>query len=261
MSSADSRRNIGAGRSYGGRTAKGFVQKVHSPLPSLNDSLEGEIRAFLTDEDLLHTYDDLTKVNPVTPTTVLKCLQARYSVKVFYTHAGCTLVALNPFQPIPDLYTLDVMKEYHSAVQPQDFKPHIFIVAEEAYRNVQGQLEPVNQSLVVSGESGAGKTWTSRCLMKYYATVAASSSVVKSQDTVERIERRVLDSNPIMEAFGNACTLRNNNSSRFGKYIQLQLDRCQLLVGASVQTYLLEKTRVACQPANERNFHIFYQVS
>uniref|UniRef100_A0A671YHA3 Myosin XIX n=1 Tax=Sparus aurata TaxID=8175 RepID=A0A671YHA3_SPAAU len=240
---------------------RGFVQKVHSPPPSLNDSLEGEIQAFLIDEDQLHTYDDLTKVNPVTPTTVLKCLQARYSAKVFYTHAGCTLVALNPFQPIPDLYSLDVMKEYHCAPQPQEFKPHIFIVAEEAYRNVRGQLVPVNQSLVVSGESGAGKTWTSRCLMKYYATVAASSSVVKNQDTVERIERRVLDSNPIMEAFGNACTLRNNNSSRFGKYIQLQLDRCQLLVGASVQTYLLEKTRVACQPANERNFHIFYQMT
>ncbi|KAM9847121.1 unconventional myosin-XIX isoform 2-T2 [Aulostomus maculatus] len=181
-------------------------------------------------------------------------------MKVFYTHAGCTLVALNPFQPIPDLYSLDVMKEYHCAAQPQDSKPHVFIVAEQAYRNLQGQLEPVNQSLVVSGESGAGKTWTSRCLMKYYATVAASSSVVKSQDTVERIERRVLDSNPIMEAFGNACTLRNNNSSRFGKYIQLQLDGRQLLVGASVQTYLLEKTRVAYQPANERNFHIFYQM-
>ncbi|KAM9348742.1 unconventional myosin-XIX [Symphorus nematophorus] len=261
MSSADYRRHVGAaGYRNGGATVRGLVQKVHSPQPSLNDSLEGEVQAFLTDEDQLHTYDDLTKVNPVTPSTVLKCLQARYSVKVFYTHAGCTLVALNPFQPIPDLYSLDVMKEYHSAPQPQEFKPHIFIVAEEAYRNVQGQLEPVNQSLVVSGESGAGKTWTSRCLMKYYATVAASSSVVKSQDTVERIEKRVLDSNPIMEAFGNACTLRNNNSSRFGKYIQLQLDRSQLLVGASVQTYLLEKTRVACQPANERNFHIFYQM-
>ncbi|XP_024921549.1 unconventional myosin-XIX isoform X2 [Cynoglossus semilaevis] len=232
----------------------------HSLQSSLNDSLEGEIQAFLTDEDKLHTYDDLTKINPVTTTTVLKCLQARYKAKVFYTHAGCSLVALNPFQPMPHLYRQDVMKQYHFAPQPQELKPHIFIMAEEAYRNVQGQLEPVNQSLVVSGESGAGKTWTSRCLMKYYASVAASSSVTKSQGTVEKIERRVLDSNPLMEAFGNACTLRNNNSSRFGKYIQLQLDRNQLLVGASVQTYLLEKTRVACQPANERNFHIFYQM-
>ncbi|XP_029028743.1 unconventional myosin-XIX isoform X2 [Betta splendens] len=257
MSSADDSR---AGHRNGGASVKGFIQKVRFSHPPLNDSLEEEIQTFLIDEDQLHTFDDLTKVNPVTPTTVLKCLKARYSMRVFYTHAGCTLVALNPFQPIPDLYSLDVMNEYHCAPQPQEFKPHIFIVAEEAYRNVQGQLEPVNQSLVVSGESGAGKTWTSRCLMKYYATVAASSSVMKSQDTVERIERRVLDSNPIMEAFGNACTLRNNNSSRFGKYIQLQLDRCQLLVGASVQTYLLEKTRVACQPANERNFHIFYQM-
>ncbi|XP_062341362.1 unconventional myosin-XIX [Osmerus eperlanus] len=239
---------------------RGVRKKSRSHRHSLNDSLEGEVKAFLIDEGQLHTYDDLTKVNPVTPSTVLKCLQARYSAKVFYTHAGCTLVALNPFQPIPDLYSLDVMKEYHCAAQPQEFKPHIFIVAEEAYRNVQGQVEPMNQSLVVSGESGAGKTWTSRCLMKYYATVAASSSVTKSHGTVGRIEKRVLDSNPIMEAFGNACTLRNNNSSRFGKYIQLQLNRSQLLVGASVQTYLLEKTRVAGQPASERNFHIFYQM-
>nr|XP_029527679.1 unconventional myosin-XIX isoform X2 [Oncorhynchus nerka] len=245
-----------------GEKVKGGVRKKSglANRKSLNDSLEGEVKAFLLDEGQLHTYDDLTKVNPVTPTTVLKCLQARYRAKVFYTHAGCTLVALNPFQPVPDLYSLDVMKEYHCAPQPQESKPHIFIVAEEAYRNVQGQVEPVNQSLVVSGESGAGKTWTSRCLMKYYATVAASSSLMKSQDTVERIEKRVLDSNPIMEAFGNACTLRNSNSSRFGKYIQLQLNRSQLLVGASVQTYLLEKTRVAGQPANERNFHIFYQM-
>lgn len=257
MSSADDH-NVSAGHGNGGTAMRASIFKGSPRF--LNDSLQGEVQAFLTDEDQLHTFDDLTKVNPVTPTTVLKCLQARYRVNVFYTHAGCTLVALNPFQPIPDLYSLDVMKEYHSAPQPQEFKPHIFIVAEEAYRNVQGQLEPVNQSLVVSGESGAGKTWTSRCLMNYYATVAASSSAMKSQDTVERIERRVLDSNPIMEAFGNACTLRNNNSSRFGKYIQLQLDRCHLLVGASIQTYLLEKTRVACQPLNERNFHIFYQM-
>lgn len=260
MSSSTDRRNVAVGPRNGGAAVKGVNQKVHSPNTCLNDSLDGDVHAFLIDEDQLHTFDDLTKVNPVTPTTVLKCLQARYSLKLFYTHAGCTLVALNPFQPIPELYSVGVMREYHYATQPQEIKPHIFIVAEEAYRNIQGQLEPVDQSLVVSGESGAGKTWTSRCLMKYYATVAASSPAVTSQDTVARIERRVLDSNPLMEAFGNACTLRNNNSSRFGKYIQLQLDRGQLLVGASVQTYLLEKTRVACQPADERNFHIFYQM-
>ncbi|KAG9339766.1 hypothetical protein JZ751_022432 [Albula glossodonta] len=225
------------GNGFGSKT------KTEPRRQSLNDSLEGDVRAFLIDEETLHTYDDLTKVNPVTPTTVLKCLQARYRVKVFYTHAGCTLVALNPFQPIPHLYSLDVMKEYHFAPQPQEFKPHIFIVAEEAYRNVQGQVEPTDQSLVVSGESGAGKTWTSRCLMKYYATVAASSSSPKCQDTIERIEKRVLDSNPIMEAFGNACTLRNNNSSRFGKYIQLQLNRSQLLVGASMMKGATEEQR------------------
>ncbi|KAG5284148.1 hypothetical protein AALO_G00023460 [Alosa alosa] len=247
-----------SGRNINQVKVHGLREKIQARRKSLNDSLEGEVRAFLINEDELHTYDDLTKVNPVTPTTVLNCLQARYRARVFYTHAGCTLVALNPFHPVPQLYSLDVMKEYHTAPKPQEFKPHIFIVAEAAYRNVQGQVEPTNQSLVVSGESGAGKTWTSRCLMKYYATVAASSQTC--QDTVERIEKRVLDSNPIMEAFGNACTLRNSNSSRFGKYIQLQLNRSQLLVGASVQTYLLEKTRVAFQAANERNFHIFYQM-
>ncbi|CAL8363653.1 unnamed protein product [Lota lota] len=259
MNSEKSKRGVTLTGGHGSFKKVKRVGKA-SPLLSLNDSLDGDLRAFLIDEDHLHAYDDLTKVNPVTPTTVLKCLQARYRAQVFYTHAGCTLVALNPFQTIPDLYSLDVMREYHNAQQPQEAKPHIFIVAEEAYRNVQGQLEPVNQSLVVSGESGAGKTWTSRCLMKYYAIVAASSSAPKSQNAVDRIEKRVLDSNPIMEAFGNACTLRNHNSSRFGKYIQLQLDRSHFLVGASVQTYLLEKTRVACQPANERNFHIFYQM-
>ncbi|MBN3308374.1 MYO19 protein, partial [Amia calva] len=240
--------------------ANGFRTQTQSHHPSLNDCLDGEVKAFLIDEGELHTYDDLTKVNPVTTTTVLKCLQARYCARVFYTHAGCTLVAVNPFQPIPHLYSLAVMKEYHSAPQPQEFKPHIFIVAEQAYRNVQGQVEPVNQSVIVSGESGAGKTWTSRCLMKYYATVAAPSTSQQGQDTVQRVEKRVLDSNPVMEAFGNACTSRNSNSSRFGKYIQLQLNRSQQLVGATIQTYLLEKTRVACQAASERNFHIFYQM-
>ncbi|NWX88926.1 MYO19 protein, partial [Nothoprocta pentlandii] len=227
----------------------------------LSDSFEEEVRALFSDEEKLHLFDDLTKVNPVTATTVLKCLQARYAVNLFYTNAGCSLVALNPFQSISCLYSPELMREYHAAPRPQDLKPHIFVVAEQTYRNVQSQLDPVNQSIIVSGESGAGKTWTSRCLMKFYATVAASVTSPKGNETVERIEKRVLDSNPVMEAFGNACTLRNNNSSRFGKYIQLQLDRFHHLSSASIQTFLLEKTRVAYQAPSERNFHIFYQIT
>ncbi|NWY44367.1 MYO19 protein, partial [Sylvia atricapilla] len=227
----------------------------------LSESFEEEVGAFLGDEEELHLFDDLTKVNPVTTRTVLKCLQARYRVNVFYTNAGCSLVALNPFQPFSCLYSPELMREYHVALCPQDLKPHIFAVAEQTYRNVQKQMDPVNQSIIVSGESGAGKTWTSRCLMKFYASVAASALSPKGNETVERIEKRVLDSNPVMEAFGNACTLRNNNSSRFGKYIQLQLDRFHHLTGASIQTFLLEKTRVAYQAPNERNFHIFYQIT
>ncbi|XP_066118864.1 unconventional myosin-XIX isoform X3 [Saccopteryx bilineata] len=104
------------------------------------------------------------------------------------------------------------------------------------------------------------QTWTSRCLMKFYAVVATSPTSWESHKIAERIEQRILNSNPVMEAFGNACTLRNNNSSRFGKFIQLQLNRAQQITGATVQTYLLEKTRVACQASSERNFHIFYQI-
>lgn len=223
-------------------------------------SLKGDLREFLGGEVPLHQLDDLTKVNPVTLETVLRCLQARYTEDIFYTNAGCTLVALNPFKHIPQLYAPELMQEYHAAPQPQKLKPHIFTVGEQTYRNVKSLIEPINQSIVVSGESGAGKTWTSRCLMKFYAVVAASPTSCENHKMAERIEERILNSNPVMEAFGNACTLRNNNSSRFGKFIQLQLNRAQQMTGAAVQTYLLEKTRVACQAASERNFHIFYQI-
>nr|XP_055172920.1 unconventional myosin-XIX isoform X1 [Nyctereutes procyonoides]XP_055172929.1 unconventional myosin-XIX isoform X1 [Nyctereutes procyonoides] len=222
--------------------------------------LREDLQEFLSGEAPLHQLDDLTKVNPVTLETVLRCLQARYAADTFYTNAGCTLVALNPFKPIPQLYSTALMREYHAAPQPQKLKPHIFMVGEQTYRNVKSLIEPVNQSIIVSGESGAGKTWTSRCLMKFYAVVAASPTSWESHKIAERIEQRILNSNPVMEAFGNACTLRNNNSSRFGKFIQLQLNRAQQMTGAAVQTYLLEKTRVACQASSERNFHIFYQI-
>ncbi|XP_059525706.1 unconventional myosin-XIX isoform X1 [Myotis daubentonii] len=241
-----------------------MLQQVngHSSGPDAHSGkpLREDLQEFLGQEAPLHLLDDLTKVNPVTLETVLRCLQARYMADTFYTNAGCTLVALNPFKPVPQLYSPDLMKEYHAAPQPQKLKPHIFTVGEQTYRNVKSLTEPVNQSIVVSGESGAGKTWTSRCLMKFYAVVAASPTSWESHKIAERIEQRILNSNPVMEAFGNACTLRNNNSSRFGKFIQLQMNRAHQMTGAAVQTYLLEKTRVACQATNERNFHIFYQI-
>ncbi|XP_036196170.1 unconventional myosin-XIX isoform X1 [Myotis myotis] len=241
-----------------------MLQQVngHSSGPDAHSgkALREDLQEFLGQEAPLHLLDDLTKVNPVTLETVLRCLQARYMADTFYTNAGCTLVALNPFKPVPQLYSPDLMKEYHAAPQPQKLKPHIFTVGEQTYRNVKSLIEPVNQSIVVSGESGAGKTWTSRCLMKFYAVVAASPTSWESHKIAERIEQRILNSNPVMEAFGNACTLRNNNSSRFGKFIQLQMNRAHQMTGAAVQTYLLEKTRVACQASNERNFHIFYQI-
>ncbi|KAM5151236.1 unconventional myosin-XIX isoform 2-T2 [Callospermophilus lateralis] len=241
-----------------------MLQQLNGHSSSSHDqsrvSLREDIQEFLSGEAPLHQLDDLTKVNPVTLETVLRCLQARYMVDTFYTNAGCTLVALNPFKPVPGLYSPEIMREYHTASQPQKLKPHIFTVGEQTYRNVKSLIEPVNQSIVVSGESGAGKTWTSRCLMKFYAVVATSPTSWENHKIAERIEQRILNSNPVMEAFGNACTLRNDNSSRFGKFIQLQLNRAQQMTGAAVQTYLLEKTRVACQASSERNFHIFYQI-
>ncbi|XP_045381518.1 unconventional myosin-XIX isoform X3 [Lemur catta] len=182
-----------------------MLQQVNGHNPDSDaqsgKSLREDLQEFLGREAPLHQLDDLTKVNPVTLETVLRCLQARYMADTFYTNAGCTLVALNPFKPVPQLYLPELMREYHAAPQPQKLKPHVFSVGEQTYRNVKSLIEPVNQSIVVSGESGAGKTWTSRCLMKFYAVVAASPTSWESHKIAERIEQRILNSNPVMEAF------------------------------------------------------------
>lgn len=132
-----------------------------------------------------------------------------------------------------------------------DLDPHIFAVAEEAYTKLERELR--DQSIIVSGESGAGKTVSAKYAMRYFATVGGSSSETQ-------IEKKVLASSPIMEAIGNAKTTRNDNSSRFGKYIELQFDKHFHIMGASMRTYLLEKSRVVFQAPDERNYHIFYQL-
>ncbi|KAG8589022.1 hypothetical protein GDO81_006214 [Engystomops pustulosus] len=131
------------------------LRKKH--LEEVNESFDEALKSLLTEEECLHLYDDLTKVNPVTPEIVLKCLQARYTAGIFYTNAGCTVVGVNPFQSVDKLYCLEIMKAYHATNHLQDCEPHIFTTGEQAYRNIQKQIFPVDQSIIVTGESGSGK--------------------------------------------------------------------------------------------------------
>ncbi|NXX30342.1 MYO5B protein, partial [Nicator chloris] len=162
---------------------------------------------------------------------------------------GIVLVAINPYEQLP-IYEQDVIYAY-SGQNMGDMDPHIFAVAEEAYK--QMARDEKNQSIIVSGESGAGKTVSAKYAMRFFATVGGSASETN-------IEAKVLASSPIMEAIGNAKTTRNDNSSRFGKYIQIGFDKRYHIIGANMRTYLLEKSRVVFQAEDERNYHIFYQL-
>jgi len=130
--------------------------------------------------------------------------------------------------------------------------PHVFAVAESAYYNMKGYKE--NQCVIISGESGAGKTEAAKRIMQYIANVSEGTNT-----SIQEIKDMVLATNPLLESFGNAKTLRNNNSSRFGKYLEIQFNSQGEPIGANVTNYLLEKSRVVGQITNERNFHIFYQ--
>ncbi|NWW31055.1 MYO5C protein, partial [Panurus biarmicus] len=162
---------------------------------------------------------------------------------------GIILVAINPYKQLP-IYG-DAIIHAYSGQNMGDMDPHIFAVAEEAYKQMARNNK--NQSIIVSGESGAGKTVSARYTMRYFATVSRSSSNA-------HVEDKVLASNPITEAVGNAKTTRNDNSSRFGKYTEISFDRSYQIIGANMRTYLLEKSRVVFQSENERNYHIFYQL-
>uniref|UniRef100_A0A4W3GZB9 Unconventional myosin-Va-like n=1 Tax=Callorhinchus milii TaxID=7868 RepID=A0A4W3GZB9_CALMI len=194
--------------------------------------------------------NDLTALSYLHEPAVLHNLKVRFlESNNIYTYCGIVLVAINPYEQLP-LYGDDVIYAY-SGHNVGDMDPHIFAVAEEAYKQLA--REGKNQSIIISGESGAGKTMSAKCTMRYFATVGGSAG-----DT--NVEERVLASNPIMEAFGNAKTTRNDNSSRFGKYIEIGFSVGHRIVGANVRTYLLEKSRVVFQAEQERNYHILYQL-
>ncbi|XP_049330371.1 unconventional myosin-Va isoform X2 [Astyanax mexicanus] len=204
----------------------------------------------LRNPDILVGENDLTALSYLHEPAVLHNLSVRFiDSKLIYTYCGIILVAINPYESLP-IYGADIINAY-SGQNMGDMDPHIFAVAEEAYK--QMARDERNQSIIVSGESGAGKTVSAKYTMRYFATVSGSS-------TETSVEEKVLASSPIMEAIGNAKTTRNDNSSRFGKYIEIGFDKNYYIIGANMRTYLLEKSRVVFQANEERNYHIFYQL-
>ncbi|CEG47982.1 myosin-like protein [Plasmopara halstedii] len=218
--------------------------------------------------------DDLTQLIELDETTILSALDTRFTNNKIYTNTGAILLAVNPFQKIPNIYSKDTMAKYLLSFESRSstmqnrgndrMPPHIYKVAGEAYKAMMLGLNGVmsDQSILVSGESGSGKTESTKFLMEYLAQAGVThvASTVISK-TPQGIAAKVLQTNILLESFGNARTLRNDNSSRFGKFIKLHFTSGGRLTGASIQTYLLEKVRLVSQSKGERNYHIFYEMA
>jgi len=211
------------------------VSKKHQPLEKVFWS------------HLKRVVADLVMLDALNRPLICYNLKERYENNKIYTSIGTILISLNPYKWLP-LYTPEVMEKYqkHRDSQP----PHVFGIASDAFFNLWENSE--GQSIVISGESGAGKTECTKQCLAYLAEVACSAD--------SNIEQKILSANPILEAFGNAKTVRNNNSSRFGKYVEVFFDRYRKIRGARTTNYLLERSRVCFQATGERNFHVFFQL-
>jgi len=232
---------------YKGRTIR--VKTEGGDVHDLEVKTDGDLPP-LRNPDILIGENDLTSLSYLHEPAVLYNLQVRFCRQsAIYTYCGIVLVAINPYDELP-IYGSDTVWAYRGQAMG-DLDPHIFAVAEEAYTKLE--REERDQSIIVSGESGAGKTVSAKYAMRYFATVGGSS-------TETQVEKKVLASSPIMEAIGNAKTTRNDNSSRFGKFIEIHFNKQFHIQGASMRTYLLEKSRVVFQAPEERNYHIFYQL-
>ncbi|KAH7408224.1 P-loop containing nucleoside triphosphate hydrolase protein [Phaeosphaeria sp. MPI-PUGE-AT-0046c] len=193
---------------------------------------------------------DLTLISKVSNEAINENLKKRFENGEIYTYIGHVLVSVNPFRDL-GIYTDQVLDSYKGKNR-LEVPPHVFAIAESSYYNMNAYKE--NQCVIISGESGAGKTEAAKRLMQYIASVSGGSN-----SSIQEIKDMVLATNPLLESFGNAKTLRNNNSSRFGKYLEIHFNAQGEPVGANINNYLLEKSRVVGQITNERNFHIFYQ--
>ncbi|KAK3126891.1 hypothetical protein QOZ80_7AG0564580 [Eleusine coracana subsp. coracana] len=196
--------------------------------------------------------EDMTRLAYLHEPGVLHNLKSRFGMNEIYTYTGNILIAVNPFQRLPHLYNNHMMEIYKGA-EFGELSPHPFAIADRAYRLMINYGK--SQAILVSGESGAGKTESTKCLMQYLAFMGG-----KAESGGRSVQQQVLESNPVLEAFGNAKTVRNNNSSRFGKFVEIQFDQNGKISGAAIRTYLLERSRV-CQISDpERNYHCFYML-
>ncbi|XP_069388501.1 unconventional myosin-Ib isoform X3 [Paralichthys olivaceus] len=193
---------------------------------------------------------DMVLLEPLSEDSFLENLKNRFDHNEIYTYIGSVVISMNPYRSLP-IFTPDKVEEYRNR-NFYELSPHIYALADEAYRSLRDQDK--DQCILITGESGAGKTEASKLVMSYVAAVCG-----KGQE-VNKVKEQLLQSNPVLEAFGNAKTVRNDNSSRFGKYMDIEFDFKGDPLGGVISNYLLEKSRVVKQPRGERNFHIFYQL-
>ncbi|XP_049904090.1 unconventional myosin-Ib isoform X2 [Epinephelus moara] len=193
---------------------------------------------------------DMVLLEPLSEDSFIENLRNRFDHNEIYTYIGSVVISMNPYRSLP-IYTPDKVEEYRNR-NFYELSPHIYALADEAYRSLRDQDK--DQCILITGESGAGKTEASKLVMSYVAAVCG-----KGQE-VNKVKEQLLQSNPVLEAFGNAKTVRNDNSSRFGKYMDIEFDFKGDPLGGVISNYLLEKSRVVKQPRGERNFHVFYQL-
>ncbi|KAL6455775.1 hypothetical protein MHYP_G00356260 [Metynnis hypsauchen] len=202
--------------------------------------------------------EDMAELTCLNEASVLHNLKDRYYSGLIYTYSGLFCVVINPYKNLP-IYT-EAIVEMYKGKKRHEMPPHIYAITDTAYRSMMQDRE--DQSILCTGESGAGKTENTKKVIQYLAHVASSSKTKKDPSSSSlshgELERQLLQANPILEAFGNAKTVKNDNSSRFGKFIRINFDVNGYIVGANIETYLLEKSRAIRQAKEERTFHIFY---
>uniref|UniRef100_A0A8C4RIJ9 Unconventional myosin-VI n=1 Tax=Erpetoichthys calabaricus TaxID=27687 RepID=A0A8C4RIJ9_ERPCA len=205
-------------------------------------------QVFPAEDDSEKSVEDNCSLMYLNEATLLNNIKVRYGKNHIYTYVANILIAVNPYYDINKLYSSETIKKYQGK-SLGTLPPHVYAVADKAFRDMK--VLKLSQSIIVSGESGAGKTENTKFVLRY---------LTESYGTGQDIDERIVEANPLLEAFGNAKTVRNNNSSRFGKFVEIHFNEKNSVVGGFVSHYLLEKSRICVQSKEERNYHIFYRL-